>query len=70
MAISKVNLNAIYNKTEDYQPMSSKKNGVIKSHYTDEKTIQKYKQILEEDQIVDIDALRKLAWQGVPMGRM
>jgi hypothetical protein len=67
VTISKVNLNAIYNKCEDYKPVNISKNtGNGCSKLTNEKLLQKYKEILQDEAIVDIENLRKLAWQGIP----
>ena len=67
LAINKVNVNTIYNKTEDYKPLPNppltKENSASK-----EKSYHKLKTMLEEDQIIDLESLKKMAWSGVPAG--
>ena len=63
-----MNLNSVYNKEEDYKPLSSPTKGGVQAKTYSEKDIAKFKQIIEEDPIIDLEALRKLSWQGVPPG--
>jgi hypothetical protein len=65
LAINKVNVNSIYNKEEDYKPMGSPTKPNPGQDSSDKNTM-KFKQMVEEDPIVNLEALRKLAWQGVP----
>jgi hypothetical protein len=37
---------------------------------TKQRLVAKFNGLIYEDQIVDLDALKKLAWQGVPMGKL
>lgn len=69
IAFTKVNLSSLYNKNENYKPVhgSTIQKDDFCHHY--QKNIPKFKQILEDDLIVDIDTLEKLAWQGIPIGK-
>jgi len=67
IALNKVNLCSVYNRNENFkclhpfgvQPVDSQ---------AYEKNAQKFKQSVEDD-IINIEALQKLSWQGIPMGK-
>jgi hypothetical protein len=67
LAMNKVNISTVYNKNEDYKPLNNIQSSTQKS-LTKQKNDEKFRTLLEEDQIVDLDVLKKLAWQGVPPG--
>ena len=68
LAINKVNINTIYNKTEDYKPLPNPPLAKTSSA-SKEKNYQKLKSMIEEDQIIDLETLKKIAWSGVPHGK-
>jgi len=66
-AMNKVNLNSVYNKDEDYKPMSTINKGITSNVDYYGRNVAKFKKMIEEDQIIDVEALKKLAWQGIPL---
>jgi len=66
-AMNKVNLNSVYNKDEDYKPMSTINKGITSNVDYYGRNVAKFKKMIEEDQIMDVEALKKLAWQGIPL---
>jgi len=67
LAMNKVNINSVYNKEEDYKPVSSPlANTITSPTLSSEKNFSKFNQMVEEDSIVDLEALKNLAWNGVP----
>jgi len=66
-AMNKVNLNSVYNKEEDYKPMSTTQKSISSNNSYSERNALKFKKMVEEDAIVDLEALKKLAWQGIPL---
>lgn len=70
LALSKVNVNNIYNKNENYMPINFQpSNKYEESSNYSEKNLQKFKKMLEDDPKVDFDILRKASWQGIPTGK-
>ena len=63
-----MNVNAIYNKEEDYKPIITLKNYKKTSSDDDKRTIQ-FNQILEQDSIIDLKKLKQLAWKGIPLSK-
>lgn len=69
--MNKVNLNSVYNKEEDYKPIFSPTHGIAgQSQGGYDKSSAKLRRMVEEDPIVDLEALKKAAWQGVPHGNI
>lgn len=67
LALSKVNVNNIYNKNENYMPINFQpSNKYEESSNFALKNLQKFKKMLEDDPKVDFDVLRKASWQGIP----
>ena len=62
LAYNKCNLNTVYNKSEDYIPIQQLS---IAEKLREEKNELRFKQILEEDTIIDLIKLQQLAWNGV-----
>ncbi len=70
LAINKVNINSVYNKDEDYKPVSSPlPNTLTSPTLSSEKNYSKFRQMVEEDPIVDLEALKNLSWNGVPYSK-
>jgi len=69
LKLSKVNVNNVYNKTENYMPINfqpSNKNTCSES--LAQKNLQRFQKILEDDATINFDILRKASWQGIPQG--
>mmetsp|Transcript_36878 Transcript_36878/g.33120 ORF Transcript_36878/g.33120 Transcript_36878/m.33120 type:complete len:203 (-) Transcript_36878:1065-1673(-) len=62
LATSKININNVYNKKEEYRPINSQDQSQIE----EEKVFYTFGKILNGDVLVDMDALKKVSWQGVP----
>ena len=56
LAYNKCNLNTIYNKSEDYIPVQISSSEKLK----EEKNAAKFKQMLEDDPIIDLNKLQQL----------
>jgi hypothetical protein len=67
LAINKVNVNNIYNKNENYMPVNfqpANKHTACPS--LQQKNVDKFRKLHDEDASIDIDVLRKISWQGIP----
>ncbi len=58
---------SIYNKSEEYKPLSMQSTVTANDLNSNQKLIQKFNEILEGETVVDLEVLKKLAWQGIPM---
>lgn len=66
-AQSKVNISNIYNKNENYKPIS--KSGSVKdSAKRNEQLSKQFRKLVEDSLVCDLDNLKQLAWCGVPQG--
>lgn len=68
MAQSKVNVTSVYNKSEDYKPISGY-SGFKEDPKKNDKQIKQFKELIEDAPICDLQKLKKLAWSGVPAGK-
>lgn len=70
LAISKVNVNTVYNKNENYMPINFQPtNKNVASSSTADRNMSKFRKLIDEDASIDFDSLKKLSWQGIPQGK-
>lgn len=69
MAQSKVNVTNVYNKNENYKPISGGYGFYREDIKRNDKQIKQFKELIEDTQVCDLDKLKKLAWSGVPPGK-
>lgn len=67
LVMTKVNVNTIYNKNENYMPINFQPtNKYASSSQVSDRNLPKFQKMLEEDASIDYDTLTKLSWQGIP----
>ena len=66
IAQKKENIATIYNKSEEYKPISH--NTAKYTSKKNEKLIKQFKALTEDALVCDLQQLKQLAWSGIPPG--